>query len=305
MSPRHIIRAQDFDRTYLEHLFAKSNGFQYGSVAFGDILRDKIIVQLFYEPSTRTRFSFESATLRLGGSIIGTENGAEFSSAVKGESLEDSIRVISEYGDAIVLRHTESNAAERAARVASVPIINAGCGIGQHPTQALLDLYTIQEKIGRIDGIHIALCGDLKHGRTIRSLAYLLGKYQDVQITFVSPSELKVEPDILEYLDRHGIRHDEVDTLEKVIRHVDALYVTRIQKERIKGTIDAETLMRPHRVNIAVASQMKSSAIIMHPLPRNDEIDPAVDTLPQAAYFDQARNGLFVRMALLGSILAS
>lgn len=266
-------------------------------------MRGKILASLFYEPSTRTRLSFESAMQRLGGMIISTENAKEFSSAAKGETLEDSIRIIDNYADAIVLRHFENDAAARAAAVSDVPIINAGSGAGQHPTQALLDLYTIERECGRVEGLTVALCGDLKYGRTIRSLAYLLGKFNGVRIIFASPKELGVHSDIKEYLDRHKVPYAETNSLEHIIDEVDVLYQTRIQKERFEDPALYEQVKDGFVIDAPFAQKMRKGAILMHPLPRNGEIATSVDALPQAVYFKQAAYGVLVRMALLKFLL--
>lgn len=295
----HCIRSQQFTRAKLEKLFALADKLHAGQRSYA--LKDKIVISLFYEPSTRTRLSFESAVLRLGGSIIGTENAAEFSSAIKGESLGDSIRIISSYGDVIILRHKDDDAAECAASQSTVPIISAGCGKGQHPTQALLDLYTIRQRRGKIDGLRIVMCGDLKHGRTVRSLAYLLGKFKDVHITFVAPETLRIGRDILSYLDRHDVRYEETGRLADVAPTVDVIYTTRVQRERIPGLEHGAfvRLQQEYRIDRALAGRMHADAFIMHPLPRNDELSTDVDDTPHAAYFQQAQNGLWVRMSLL------
>jgi aspartate carbamoyltransferase catalytic subunit len=268
-------------------------------------LKGKIMASLFYEPSTRTRFSFESAMLRLGGSVITTENAKEFSSVSKGETLEDSIRVINNYVDVIVLRHDEEGSAERASLVSEVPVINAGDGTGQHPTQALLDLYTIKKELKKIDGVSIAFIGDLKHGRTIRSLAYLLGKYRGVQIFFVSPKALRVGEDIKNYLKKYNVSFMEAEDLNAVVHKVDVLYQTRIQKERFKNDAEYKKYKGCYRIDANLVKKMKAGSIIMHPLPRVDEISPEIDTSPQAVYFKQARYGLLIRMALLKYIFNS
>lgn len=293
---RHIIESQQFDRALLDSLFAAAGRLESDP---SPSLRGKIMASLFYEPSTRTRFSFESAMLRLGGSVIATEDAASFSSAAKGETLEDSIRVTSGYADVIVVRHPQKGAAARAAGAASVPVVNAGDGPGQHPTQAILDLYTVERELGHVDGVTIAFAGDLKHGRTVRSLAYLLGKCRDVRAIFVSPAELAICPDILAYLDRHGVAHEETADLAYAAARADVLYQTRIQKERFADPAEYERLKGCYRVDADLVRSMKPGAIVMHPLPRVDEIAPEVDTLPQAAYFRQARYGLFARMAIL------
>jgi aspartate carbamoyltransferase catalytic subunit len=240
---------------------------------------------------------------RLGGSLITTENAREFSSAAKGETLEDTIRVVGNYADLIVLRHYERGASERASSVSAVPIVNAGDGAGQHPTQALLDLYTIQKELGKIDGIKIALAGDLKHGRTVRSLVYLLGKYKNVHITFVSPKALQVGEDIKKYLAKHKVSYEEKESWDSVIGGVDVLYQTRIQKERFKSLAEYKKHKGRYIVASSVAERMKRGAIIMHPLPRVGEIALEVDDSPKAVYFKQARYGLFIRMALLKFLL--
>ena len=298
----HVIESQQFDRKALEKLFKVADGFEK---KHGIPLRGKIMASLFYEPSTRTRFSFESAMLRLGGSVITTENAKEFSSVSKGETLEDSIRVVSGYADVIVLRHDEEGSAKRASIVSDVPVINAGDGSGQHPTQALLDLYTIRRELGKVDGIRIAFVGDLKHGRTIRSLAYLLGKFKKVKIDFVSPKGLRVGADIKEYLDRHGVYYEETENLDPVITEVDVFYQTRIQKERFKNPKEYTKFKGCYRIDLALVKRMKRKSIIMQPLPRVDEIATEVDTSTKAVYFKQARYGLLVRMALLKEILGS
>lgn len=268
-------------------------------------LSGKLMASLFYEPSTRTRFSFEAAMLRLGGCAISTENAGEFSSVTKGETLEDTIQIMSQYVDVIVLRHYEEGASARAAEVATVPIINAGDGPGQHPTQALLDLYTIYRELGGIDGKQVAVLGDLKYSRTIRSLVYLLGKYDDVTIHFISAPEFKVKPDIKEYLDRHDISYQEHTTLGNVLENVDVVYQTRMQKERFKEGENADHIIAQFCITESVADSMKESAIIMDPLPRVGGIDPRVDSNHRAVYFKQARYGMYVRMALLHAVLTN
>jgi len=297
---QHVIESQQFDRKTLEHIFNSANSL---SKLNKKPMRGKIMASLFYEPSTRTRLSFESAMYRLGGEVISTENASEFSSAAKGESLEDSIRTVSNYADVIILRHGEKGATKRAAAVSDVPVINAGDGAGQHPTQALLDLYTIQRELGKIDGIHIALVGDLKHGRTVRSLVYLLGKYKNISITFVSPKKLKIGADIKKYLGKHKINWTEKDNWVGVLEEVDVLYQTRIQKERFKKNDDYEKLKGSFVITPREIEIMKKNAILMHPLPRVDEITRDVDSSPKAAYFRQAKYGLLVRMALLQFLL--
>ncbi|MDE2722791.1 MAG: aspartate carbamoyltransferase, partial [Gemmatimonadota bacterium] len=241
---------------------------------------------------------------RLGGEVITTESAQEFSSAAKGETLEDTIRIVEGYSDVIVLRHYESGSARRAADAASVPIVNAGDGPGQHPTQALLDVYTIQKEIGRLDGIRVALVGDLANGRTARSLAYLLTKYDGVKLYFVAPTVVRMRDDIKGYLTEHGVAFEEEEDLMNVMSKVDVVYQTRIQRERFGDRIqDYERARGKYIIDVETMSALSENAIVMHPLPRVDEIDPAVDTDPRAAYFRQAHNGVFIRMALLQMVL--
>jgi len=297
---KHIIESQQFDMKLIGQIFAIADKLEKKT---DNSLRGKIMASLFYEPSTRTRFSFESAMIRLGGNVITTENAREFSSASKGETLEDSIRVVNNYADIIVLRHYEKGASARAAAVSKIPIVNAGDGTGQHPTQALLDLYTIRRSFKKIDGISIALVGDLKHGRTIRSLAYLLGKYKKVTVYFVSPNGLRVEDDIKDYLDKHHTKYEEVENLDLIISIVDVVYQTRIQKERFENETEYEKFKGCYCIDAMLVRKMKQRAIIMHPLPRVGEITEDVDRMPQAMYFKQAKYGLLVRMALLKYLL--
>ncbi|MFA6601634.1 MAG: aspartate carbamoyltransferase [Candidatus Paceibacterota bacterium] len=292
----HIIESQQFDQKFVRKIFSIADRLEKRT---DKSLRGKIMASLFYEPSTRTRFSFESAMLRLGGSVITTENAKEFSSAAKGETLEDSIRVVGNYADVIVLRHYEQGASYRASLVSKVPIVNAGDGIGQHPTQALLDLYTIKRELGKIDGLKIAMVGDLKHGRTVRSLSYLLGKYEDIQIHFISPKKLKIGDDIKEYLRRHGVIYFETEDLDSVVSTIDVLYQTRIQKERFENQSEYEKFKGCYWIDKKLVAKMKRKSIVMHPLPRIDEILTEVDDSPKAVYFKQPKYGLLIRMALL------
>jgi aspartate carbamoyltransferase catalytic subunit len=306
---KHVYQSQQFDHELLEVVFRTADEMKADLKAadrrYAVVLKHKIMASLFYEPSTRTRFSFESAMARLGGCILTTENAREFSSAAKGESLLDSTRIMNGYADIIVMRHHEAGSAESAAEVSDIPIINAGDGAGQHPTQALLDLYTIRDNFDDINGLHVAMVGDLKYGRTVRSLAYLLSKYQDVQLYFVSPSVCSMEEDLKLYLDETGVAWVEEDDLGTVLPKVDCVYMTRIQKERFVNPLDYDQAVGKYILTPEKVHTMKSSAIIMHPLPRLDEIPPEVDNDPRARYFEQARNGLYIRMALLYLLLTS
>jgi len=298
MHLNHVIESQQFTVPLLMELFDRTQQMEK-VVARGGTrdYDDKIMASLFYKPSTRTRFSFEAAMRRLGGGVLSTERANEFSSEIKGEHLEDTIRLIANCSDVIVLRHTEEGAAKRASLISHVPVINAGEGSGgQHPTQALLDLYTIFRECRALNGLSVALIGALDKGRTARSLAYLLGKFERVKLFFVAPNEMQITGDILAYLDHHDVEYELSEDPTKVLSQVDVVYRTHIDRERLsKKEIDLST----YNITPDVLRRMKQNAIIMHPLPRTVEIDPAVDADPRAVYFRQSRNGLFVRMALL------
>jgi aspartate carbamoyltransferase catalytic subunit len=296
---KHVIESQQFSRSLLEELFALTDEIKREQHRFSGRLNGRVMAALFYEPSTRTRLSFEAAMLRLGGQTMGTDNAREFSSAAKGETLEDTIRIVSGYADVIVLRHNEEGAAKRAAAVSAVPIINAGDGPGQHPTQALLDLYTIREELRRIDGIRIAMVGDLANGRTVRSLTYLLSKFKDLKIWFVAPPQVAMRDDLKAHLTEHNVPWVETEDLDAVLPEVDVVYQTRIQKERFTDPDAYNALKGVYKIDNRALGLMRKYAIVMHPLPRVDEIAPEVDADPRAAYFRQAHNGLQIRMALL------
>ncbi|CAN6885011.1 unnamed protein product [Brassica oleracea] len=301
-----VIEGQQFDREMLSAIFDVAREMEKieKSSSQSELLKGYLMATLFYEPSTRTRLSFESAMKRLGGEVLTTENAREFSSAAKGETLEDTIRTVEGYSDIIVMRHFESGAAKRAAATANIPVINAGDGPGEHPTQALLDIYTIQSEIGKLDDISVALVGDLANGRTVRSLAYLLAKFKDVKIYFVSPEIVKMKDDIKDYLTSNGVEWEESSDLMEVASKCDVVYQTRIQRERFGERLDLyEAARGKYIVDKALLGVMQKNAVIMHPLPRLDEITPGVDTDPRAAYFRQAKNGLFIRMALLKLLL--
>jgi len=300
----HVIESQQFSRTLLEDLFARSEEMKGEPHRFVGRLAGQVMAALFYEPSTRTRLSFEAAMLRLGGTTMGTDNAREFSSASKGETLEDTIRIVSGYADVIVLRHNEEGAARRAAAVSTVPIINAGDGPGQHPTQALLDLYTIRDELSRIDGVRVAMVGDLANGRTVRSLTYLLSKFKEIKFWFVAPPQVAMHDDLKTHLDEHQLPWVETQDLDAVLPEVDVVYMTRIQKERFTDPETYNAVKGVYRIDRRSMALMRKYAILMHPLPRVDEIAPEVDEDPRAAYFRQARNGLHVRMALLDRLLS-
>lgn len=302
---RHIVRSQDFSIKQLTHLLDRAD-------AHTDAVKDPIkvtqlqklgagrqVFTLFYEPSTRTRVSFEAAANNLGLRVVGTENAREFSSSAKGETIEDTIRVLCEYQPAaIVMRHHEEGAAERAAVVSSVPIINGGDGRGQHPTQAILDLYTIRRELGMLENLNVVIGGDLANGRTARSLVYLLAKYPGVRFSFVAPESLEMSQDIKDHLSEHGIEYNETQELDGVLKDADVVYWTRVQRERLAEGVDYAHVASRYELGTEHLQQMKQKSIIMHPLPRVNEIKTEVDSDPRAAYFRQAGYGLPVRMAL-------
>jgi aspartate carbamoyltransferase catalytic subunit len=297
---KHVLESQQFTLPLLMDLFHRARGMER-VVARGGTLeyQNKILANLFYQPSTRTRFCFEAAMYRLGGKVLSTEQASAFSSEVEGEQIEDSIRIIANYADVIVVRHPQAGGAQRAAQVSPVPVINAGDGEGgQHPTQALLDLYTIYRERPLV-GLSVAIIGELDRGRTARSLAYLLAKFDRVRIFFIAPPELQMAPDILAYLDEHGVRYELESDGSRAIAEADVIYQTRIRPERI---LDGRGAKR-YAIDSAMLSRMKPDALILHPLPRTVELDKAVDDDPRALYFRQAANGLYVRMALLTMLL--
>ena len=294
---RHVVESQQFTVPLLMELFDRTRQMER-IVARGGTLdyQGRILASLFYEPSTRTRLCFEAAMLRLGGSVLSTEQARSFSSEIDGEQVEDTIRIIGSYCDLIVVRHPETGGAVRAAGVSPVPVTNAGDGDGgQHPTQALLDLYTIYRE-RPLDGLSIALIGALDRGRTVRSLAYLVAKFERVKIFFVSPPELQMKPDILQYLERHGVRYELESNINRVLGEVDVVYQTRVRPQ-------CAVASSSYSIDSSVLRQMRADAMILHPLPRTVELDKTVDEDPRAMYFRQAANGLYVRMALLTMLL--
>ena len=297
---QHVIESQQFTVPLLMELFDRTRGMERVVARGGSLdYQNRIMATLFYQPSTRTRFSFEAAMHRLGGRVLSTENARAFSSEIEAENVEDSIRIISGCADVIVIRHQDENGARRAAQVSSVPVINAGDGNGgQHPTQALLDLYTIYHE-RPLDGLSVAFVGELDRGRTVRSLAYLLAKFERVKIVFVSPPELQIKSDILEYLDRHDVRYELESDFRRIIGEVDVVYQTRIRPERVSDT----RILQRYSIDSTVLDLMRPNALLLHPLPRTAELDRKVDEDPRALYFRQATNGLYVRMALLTMLL--
>ena len=300
---KDILSVKQFSREDLEYIFGVAHEMREMVERVGsfDLLKGKILANLFYEPSTRTSSSFTSAMERLGGSVIPI-NEVRYSSVSKGETLPDTVRTLECYADVIVLRHPETGASATAARYARKPIINAGDGIGEHPTQALLDLFTIVSELGHVDRLTVTMLGDLKFGRTVHSLSRLLSLY-DVKINYVSPDILRMPAEIIAELEEKGIPQAEYSRLESVLPETDVLYVTRVQKERFTNQDDYESVKDAFVVNPGIMQSAKENMIVMHPLPRVTEISMEVDEDPRAAYFRQMEYGLYVRMALLAMVL--
>lgn len=296
MQTYHILSASQFKNKDLDKIFKLTTLIKNGKY-HKQALHGKIISTLFYEPSTRTRLSFESAMLRLGGSVISTESAKQFSSVAKGETLEDTIRIIESYCDIIALRHSEKGAADQAAKVASIPIINAGDGNGEHPTQALLDLYTITSKLNRHE-FTIVMAGDLSNYRSVHSLTYLLSNYPKIKIIYVSPASLGIPNEFRAYLKTHGVIYEETDDFKSSIKIADIIYMTRIPKEYLNPK-DYKMYSGQYILDKKMLALIKKDAYIMHPLPRVGEISPEIDNDKRAIYFEQARNGLYIRMAIL------
>ena len=297
---RDIISLKDFSRQEIDYVLEMARLMEPIAKTGSDLLTNKILASLFFEASTRTRLSFESAMNRLGGSSIGFAE-AEIASVRKGENLADTIRVVENYADVIILRHPLEGAARLAAEFANVPIINGGSGAEEHPTQALLDLYTIIKAKGNIDGLNIALVGDLRYGRTVHSLAYALSLY-NANLSFVSPDILRMRREVLDVI-KEKIEVQEMDNLKDVISDVDVLYVTRIQKERFPDAAEYAKVKGSYRVDLELLEKAKSDMIMLHPLPRIDEIAPEVDSTKHAKYFQQVWSGIVTRMALLALLL--
>ena len=299
-----ILGVNQFSREDLEYIFAVAREMfeMVSRVGSFDLLKGKILANLFYEPSTRTSSSFLSAMERLGGSVIQI-NDVNYSSVTKGESLPDTIRTMQAYSDVIVLRHPEVGSAVLAAKYANIPVINAGDGIGEHPTQALLDLFTIQQELGTIDGLTVTMMGDLKNGRTVHSLARLLTLFK-VHINYVAPKILGMPSEIFEEISEKGISQKNCCDLMDALPWTDVLYVTRVQKERFKEDLtEYESLKGSYIITPETLLHAKENMIVMHPLPRVWEIDIAVDDDPRAAYFRQMEYGQYIRMALLAMVL--
>jgi len=298
-----VVSIRDFSIEQIEHILDVAE--KMVPIARGDeksdLLEGKMLGSLFYEPSTRTRLSFEAAMMRLGGKTLGFDE-PKGSSVAKGETLADTIRMVDAYSDVIVLRHPQEGAARLAGHFAENPVVNAGDGAGQHPTQTLLDLFTIRKETKRIEGNHVVIVGDLKYGRTVHSLSEALSMF-GAKLTFVAPPSLQMPKEHIRHIESRGIKPSISSSLEEVVKDADVLYVTRIQKERFPDAAEYQKVAGAYKVNMEMLKDVKKDMIIMHPLPRVTEVDPEVDGTEHAKYFEQAFNGVPVRMALLALVL--
>lgn len=299
---RDIVSIRDFSRQEIDYVLEMTDVVEPMARKGSHTLDGKIMATLFFEPSTRTRLSFESAMYRYGGNCLGFAE-PKIASVQKGENLADTVRVVESYADVLVIRHPLEGAARLAAEFASIPVINAGTGAEEHPTQAMLDLYTIRKELGKIDGLNVVLAGDLRYGRTVHSLAYALSLY-DINLHLVSPTILRMRKEVLEEVSGR-IKVHELEDLSKVIAEADVVYMTRIQKERFGSLEDYEKVRGSYSLTAEDLSVAKPKMIVMHPLPRVDEIADSVDATPHAKYFKQVWYGLLVRMSLIGLVLGA
>ena len=300
---KYLIDPMDLSVEEIDELIDIANDIIKDRTRYQDVCRHKILATLFFEPSTRTRLSFESAMLSLGGNVLGFSSASN-TSASKGESVSDTISVVSSYCDIIAMRHPKEGAPLVATRRSKVPLINAGDGGHNHPTQTLTDLLTISREKGRLDNLTVGFCGDLKFGRTVHSLTKAMSRYKNIKFVFIAPSELKI-PEYLKHdlLDAKNLDYKEVETIEEVIEDLDILYMTRVQKERFFNEQDYIRLKDTYILDLKKLEKSKSDLIVMHPLPRVNEIAIEVDDDPRAKYFDQVQNGRFMRMALILKML--
>ena len=300
---KDILHGNQFSKKDIDAIIKIASNFEkeLKKKDFFTLLEGKILATLFYEPSTRTRLSFEAAMQRLGGGVI-SMGSVESSSVAKGETLTDTVRTVSQYADVIVIRHPRTGSAKEAADAASIPVINAGDGTGQHPTQALLDIYTIHKELGSLKNLVVSMVGDLKNGRTVHALVELLSLFQ-ARFYFVSPGSLRMPEEIASNLKKKGIEIEETEDFRKAASESRLIYMTRIQKERFVNLSEYKRVKGYYIIDEKFLKGLKNKVTILHPLPRVDEISPEVDTYPGAAYFRQVRNGVFVRMALLAMVL--
>lgn len=300
---KYLIDPMDLSVEEIDELIDIANDIIKDRTRYQDVCRHKILATLFFEPSTRTRLSFESAMLSLGGNVLGFSSASN-TSASKGESVSDTISVVSSYCDIVAMRHPKEGAPLVATRRSKVPLINAGDGGHNHPTQTLTDLLTISREKGRLDNLTVGFCGDLKFGRTVHSLTKAMSRYKNIKFVFIAPPELKI-PEYLKHdlLDAKNLDYKEVETIEEVIEDLDILYMTRVQKERFFNEQDYIRLKDTYILDLKKLEKSKSDLIVMHPLPRVNEITTEVDDDPRAKYFDQVQNGRFMRMALILKML--
>lgn len=291
----HVLSADQYTKEELNEIFELASKIKKNPKKYENKLKGKIVAVMFYEPSTRTRLSFETAILKLGAQVISTENASSNSSSKKGETIEDTIKILQGYADAVVMRHGDVDSATRAASVAKVPILNAGAGKGEHPTQALLDMYTIKEKRSSLNGVKVAILGDLVYGRTIHSLLKLISLYENVEVYGLSKEAFALPEEYIKMLKDKGIEYKICKSFDEIPKDVDVLYHTRIQSERFEGDFGKEEFI----INKEVLNKFSNNTIVLHPLPRNEEISEEIDDDPRAMYFEQAHNGLYIRMALL------
>ena len=292
---KNLISCEQFTKENLKEIFDLADVVKANPEKYMNALNGKVVTTLFFEPSTRTRLSFETAIVRLGAKLVSTENGKSNSSSTKGESLEDTIKVVTGYTDAIIMRHSFNDAAERAQKVATVPVINAGSGKGEHPTQSLLDAYTIRREKGRLDNLKIAILGDLINGRTIHSLIKLFGLYDNIEFYSLSKENLALPDKYVKIIEDSGNKYFRCNSFSDIPKDVDVMYHTRIQAERCEEDLGKEEFIN----NKEILNHFSEDTIVMHPLPRVDEISTDIDDDKRAKYFEQAHNGMWVRMALL------
>lgn len=302
---KHILKGEQFTKVEVEKIFALASKMEK-EIKSGKVkerLKGKIVASVFFEPSTRTRLSFETAALRLGARVVSAENATENSSSHKGETIEDTFKMLASYGDIIVMRHKDRFMAERGASVSKSPVVNAGDGYNEHPSQGLLDLYTIKKELKRINNLKVAFVGDLLYSRTLHSLVPLLNLYPKNKFYFVSPKELKIGDDFRKKFKEQKVDFKELSDLKEIIEEADVIYMTRVQKERFKKESDYNKVKDSFVFSKEHLKLMKKDAIIMHPLPRINEIPIEIDLDPRAIYFKQAKNGLYIRMALLAYVV--
>ena len=305
MKGQHVLSVSEVSETDIHTIFKYADQLSRMKPSeYCEVLRDKTLACIFYEPSTRTSSSFIAAMTKLGGGVIPITQGVQFSSVSKGETLEDTILTLAQYADTIVLRHPETGSVRKAASVSPVPVINAGDGIGEHPTQALLDLYTIQREFGRLDNLHVAFVGDIAYGRTVHSLLKVLPRYAGVRVTLISPQALRLgHPTSPQLICEEAFVTSGLHEVRDILSDADVVYMTRVQKERFLSVESYEAVKDSCLLTPEIVGNLKPTARIMHPLPRVNELPTSIDADPRAAYFRQVKNGLWVRMALLTTIL--